>query len=799
MEPRIPSTRTAFARPPKHAASGHVSPATQIWQTLNPLNYELVHVRIESPSIIVIGQEMDPEEDLSAEKQRMEYEKAQRARWSRLWTRAARRLAWLIKTVAMPTIATTAVLYGLLLYLLKDAELLEAQRNRPEPDSPAVDDKIPAVEDHISFMTLPRAFATDVDLVTASKDGSIVGTISLRNEFVLWRMKTQACSVIDTTDVLLGSSGSSPTASSTLTAIALNDQGTYVAVGTGSGVIAIWYIGQNRIQPLPHLTTDNFSAVTHIHFAMSSLETGQCTPRRASPPLSSNGDMSTPVGPPGCVYATYENGAVIQWTVGSFAVPTYIKPSRSASVIRSMLLQVQADDRLLVGFSLEDGTLELLDVDRPDVLLPSECCFAAGNPADPIAKVDVCSVDLEGDTHLVIGAATQAGVVSLWDGTTGDCMCILEEPYGVITDLRITPVNLKTCPTCGEYPMESFCLSFSVGQVVLFYRCYLSLPTRRCACPAQQPKLISSVLGRRSRSSSVASLASMGGGSGTMSPTHSRSRISSFSSANVDKFAMFPVSAHGLHTRRLTEKKSLEALTGDCEDGDGHQPVGPQDLMPMTSLNSPFLTPGRQRSLLWENLLVVRTADATFERGGWDVANGKVVGIRRKPRMPMREGNLGRSSNTGGGLKSTPSAHLRAESARGLTAATLERWELWTFDPSEARLQASALVSLDEETRRIQQQQLNPKTNGSAHTNGNARDTTNVRGATPTKRRGVDMVPRLHFTRVSPFRSCRSVCVAGFGNTVGLFTFNTTASAGSNGTARPRGSMEHMHKNANGG
>ncbi|KAF7796920.1 hypothetical protein EIP86_008105 [Pleurotus ostreatoroseus] len=794
VEPRIPSPRNHFARPPKLTASSHVSPAMQIWQTLNPLEYDLVHVRIESPSIIVIGPDAGQEEEASVEKQRMEYEKAQRARWSRLWTRAARRLAWLTKTVAVPTVATTVLLYGLLLYLLKGAELLEAQRNRPEPDSSEVEENIPALEDHVSFQTLPRVFATDVDSVSGSKDGSVVGTIGLRNELVLWRTKTQTHFVIDTTDLLLGSSGSSPTASSTLTAIALNDRGTYVAVGTGSGVIAVWYIGQNRLQPLPHLIADNFSAVTHIHFAMTSQgdSTGQSTPRRQTPPMMSSvsPEPPSPTEFPGRIYATYENGAAIQWTIGSFVVPTYIKPSRSASVIKSMLLQVRGDDRVLVAFCLEDGTLELQDVERPDNLLAHDCCIAAGNPADLVSKVEVCSVQLEGETHLVIGAATHAGVVSLWDGATGECMSILEEPFGIITDLHLTPVHSKPCLTCGEYPLESFCLSFSIGHVVLFYRCYLSLPTRRCSCPSQQPKYMSSVLGRRSRSSSVASMASITGGSGSMSPTHSRSRISSFtSSTSFDGLSMFPISGHGVHTRRITEKKSLEALTAECED-DGSPPVGPQDVTPATST---FLTPGQQRSSLWENLLVVRVADATFERGGWDVTNDKIVGVRRKPRMPLSGG----SSFIGkGGVKSSTGVQLRPESSRGLTGATLERWELWTFDPSESQLQASPLVVLDEEVRRQQS-----KTSGSTTVgNGSAKDPSSraaINGmASPLARRRVkvDMVPRLHFTRVSPFWSSQAYCLAGFGNTVGLFNFALPSSS-----TRQRPSMEHIRKSSGGG
>ncbi|THG94356.1 hypothetical protein EW026_g7100 [Hermanssonia centrifuga] len=172
------SSRSPFVRLAKPPIPGSVSPSMQIWRTLNPTNFDLVHIRIESPAILVMGRDINPltSEDAGAERQRLEYEKAQRARWSRVWSRTGRNVTWLFKTVAVPTVGTTVVLWGLLLYLLKDAELLEAQRNRAEPDSPVTEDAVPAVEGHVTFTTLPRAFPTDVDLIAASKDGSVIAT-----------------------------------------------------------------------------------------------------------------------------------------------------------------------------------------------------------------------------------------------------------------------------------------------------------------------------------------------------------------------------------------------------------------------------------------------------------------------------------------------------------------------------------------------------------------------------------------------------------------------------------------------
>lgn len=148
--------------------------------------------------------------------------------------------------------ATTALLYILLLYLLKDAELLEAQRSRAEPETP-VSEEPPSVEEGTVFSTLPRAFPTDVDVLAASKDGSIVAAVGMQNELVIWRTESRMHTTIDTSDILLGS-GSSPSSAMTLTALAVNDEGTLLAVGTGSGLIVAWRIGKDYVERLSQLS-----------------------------------------------------------------------------------------------------------------------------------------------------------------------------------------------------------------------------------------------------------------------------------------------------------------------------------------------------------------------------------------------------------------------------------------------------------------------------------------------------------------------------------------------------------------
>ncbi|THH32543.1 hypothetical protein EUX98_g1647 [Antrodiella citrinella] len=760
-----------------------VSPAYNMWQILNPGGHDLVHVRMESPALLVLYDDAEIGEDrLITDDHDKVHHRSSFSWMSRMWSRTMRPLAWITKIVLIPITATTAMLYGLLLYLLKDADLLEAQRNRAEPDADEPEEVIPPVEGHLSFSTLPRAFITDVDLVAASKDGSVIVSISLQNEFALWRAKTKTWTTMDTSEILLGGGANQPSAAATLTAVAIDEEGTHCAVGTGGGVIALWSITGDSVKPLPSLCADNtISSITNIQFS-SSIPDHQLTPRLSMPSPHSSASVSPDT--PDALYVVYENGSVIKWTLISFAVPTYITPSRSASISSAFLVPVPGDGGVLVAFSLEDGTLDIRDLDRPDSLISQGCIIPAGNPLDLVSRVHVCAVELESEQHLVVAAATQAGVISLWDAQSSECLHILDEPFGDISRLRLTPGSAKVCSTCGELPYESFTLSFSTGQAVLFYRAYLSVPSRRCSCVHMQPghQLRSSVLGRRSRSSSAAST------NGTLTPSYpnQRARMSSISSttSSLDT-SMFPVSGHGVHSRRTSDKDSLRRnldtfLATEHDDSEVPSPIGPQDVNNVTFLSS------ESRSALWQNLVVARIGDATCERGGWEVANEKIVGIRRKPRIPFVNGRKGSKKNA----TSTP-MQVPNRSSDGLSPSALERWELWTFNPHDSRLEASTLLALeDDESLRPSSAappspQLPPqplkRLNGgqsssiaSSPTSTTLSPRTKLNGGTST----VNMIPRLHFTRVSPFVGDQSFCVAGFGNTIGVFSFKPCSGPG---------------------
>lgn len=616
----------------------------------------------------------------------------------RLPMHTLRPLFWFLKIVILPITATTTALYFLCLYLLKDADLLEAQRNRAEPGSRDPDEIAP-LESRTSFSTMPRAFSTDIELIAASKDGRVIASVGMHNELIIvWQRgnDNQTHISIDTADVLLRAASTSSVASA-ITTLSVDETGAYCAVGTGAGVIAVWSIEDDRVISLPHLEPENSSSgIVDLQFV----------------PSTNNASS---------LLAIYENGTAAKWYIGDIYSVTYITPRHSGHIVRCIALPVHNNNRLFVAFSMQNGALELTEVtDSDNTVLPPNCLLHAGNPSDPVSQVSACNMELGGIQQLIIGAATEAGAVSLWDGRTGECMHILDDVYGEITNLRISPVPCETCYRCGELPLENFTVSFAVGNIVLFHRAYLSVQTRRCSCARPLSRHTPSRdirNGRRSRSNSFSSFSSIS------SNIRLRFPASTSNSQSALDTSSFPVSGHGVHSRRASEKDALRRTENStlplvADEHELNHPVGPLDIL--TSSLPP------RASATWHDLTVVRLTETSCDRGSWDILESKIVGVRRKARSHVKAKD-----------GTTPKS--------GLTVAALDRWELWTFDPCSSQLQSTSLAAL-----------------------------TGNHSTEPHPCSRSAEAPRLPFTRVSPFFCSGSHGFGGFGNTVGVFTFSAS-------------------------
>ena len=724
---RSPATRASVLRSKAEESrlSLH-SEARTIWRTFGADESPIVHLRVETPAVITLDRQFDePQVD----------HRIHRQRWS------IRLLWWVFRVMVVPIGATLSSLYVLLLYLLKGAETLENRRYSDEEED--IVDK--PIERLPTLRTYPRVFSSDVNLLASNRDGSVVASVSSDGEFHLWLALYQRYIQVDTTGLVLRSATSS-SVQCALSTVTVDDLGTFCAVGTGSGIIGVWSIHNGSTKLIAQYSTvECASPVTHLEIGSSNDNTWN----KGSANGYANNTFDIPQ-----ILALYANGRVIQWSNG---LPMYSQPSYCGQVVKTSLVYPSGASYPVVCFYFDNGGLEIVDNYQA---LPEggSIYIPAGTVNDLVEDVHICAANIEETIHILVAAVTTSGIITLWDGSTGECITTLDDACGSVNRLRLIPISPKACTQCGEVPLCSICLVYSVGHIVFVDRGFLA---RRCSCPLTQP-LVSRLnsyiltrdltLGKRSRSGSFVSSS----GATDCTPTR-RSRHVSLSSDTAPDVSAFPISAHGIHSRRngsekgdghsrrtsdLFERPVFSALediagattaTGDLDEQ--------KRLMVPESCRNNLGSSLSDNLNLWRNFKLVRVKEATCERGGWDVVDGsKIVGLRRKPRKRQEPCDMSIFKKASG----------NPEQRCTLSLSVLDRWEVWIVDPtkSDGGPQASSLSSL----------RLKPASISLL-----------------CSKDGQDTKPRLSFTRLSPLLIRNSICLSGFGNTIGIIDFNNSS------------------------
>lgn len=648
------------------------SPAFKLWNVLNPENDPFVHIHMETPVIVAPIPE-DPGQDSHRQDPQN-------------YGTGIRHLTWLFKIMILPMGTTIGLLYLLLRYLLKGTDALETYRT--EPDTGSDDGQTPRmspVEPSFKFSTLPRAFATDIELLAVNHDLSVIAMVSTENEVTVWNDGYHRLNVHD---VLYAASTSSE-AKVAISTAALDSQGRYCAIGTNLGTVAIWNIPCRKLSldRVPHLMTLTLpAAVTDLGFIMTTDGNDS-----ELDPLSQQNTR---------IVATCHDGGVFEISLHDTDVQSILS-SHPETIHQSSLIRNQETGAIYVGFSYDDGMVEILSYDRT---WHTVCLIQPGHSANPATQLYLSQVEMREEKLMVLAAATKIGAISLWNISTGELLHVLDISFGSITQVRLGSCSSQTCKLCGENTADAFTLAFSVGQTVYVYRCATSSPPKHCDCPVAKRIIAGDSFGYRSRSSSTTSASS--------SPKRTRQRLPSMLGLDM---AEFPVSGHGVHSRKVSSDREnrraseLLPITQE-EDGDGSPNFK--------------ISPGQG---IESTLSVDFMVDINHERGGWDIIDGRwLCGLRRRsrslrPSLPL--------------LKEVSSLSHRI----GLTPNVLDRWEIWTFDPSmlDTNIKTSTLLSLSSfsPTNSI------PKTSE---------------------------YPRLPFTRIFPIMIRSTACVAGFGNTTGI-------------------------------
>ncbi|KAH8991141.1 hypothetical protein EDB86DRAFT_1645773 [Lactarius hatsudake] len=170
------------------------------------------------------------------------------------------------------------------------------------------------------------------------------------------------------------------------------------------------------------------------------------------------------------VFVTYENGTIFKWDGATPDSPVLISPPQGRHVLWCSVLRIPDTNRLVAAYSIEDGSLDIIElVSGLESPLAAVYRLQAGGPTNTVARFHACLVELDGMGMVVIAAATEAGVISLWDGMTSCCIALLEEPHGAVSALRLCPASCKPYLACGAPQPDSFSLAMTAALTVQYF------------------------------------------------------------------------------------------------------------------------------------------------------------------------------------------------------------------------------------------------------------------------------------------------------------------------------------------
>ena len=728
--------------------TGAQSPAWNLWQTLNPNDDALVHLRIEEPALVTFDTQVG-EENPDPYSPSLSH------------SRVARYIVRITKVIIIPIGATTFSLWLLLLFLLKDAHARQAELTSQENERGSDVN----VDSRFKFITLPRGCEADVDQVAATPDGCTVISVSFDNEVVVWSTTTGEFFNLPVDD--LDNQGS------VVTTVAVDSVGHFCAAGTRTGVIALWLLKRGQPVRRQLLKLDALrSRVLELVFedrpaTKSTTERPTMLHRR-----STSGDTTVTEG---FLLASYKNGSVVEWNDLYDPKPVLVyKPQLSEdngiASTRAILLRPGVNEGVSAAILYPDGHVQIFK--RTIQEWKAQQAFLPILPGsdDVVVRLHGQLVSLDLTPRLIIATGTRSGFVALWDGVTGEQLHVLEELYEDVNRVRVAGIPTRICPTCSETTPDSFTVTISCGTFAHIHAFALVDP-RRCTCPVLQPSGMQTPTPARSRNGSV-----VGSGIGS-SPVARKAKLPGM---NMNGMADFPVSAHGFHSRRASDKEP-----GRRQASDSLLSVGGEEALrwsgsglKLNNLPGMNLLPGRSNDARLE-LQQARLASMSFQQGAWDLMGHVVYGLRRSNDLETVLEDVGFASPQG--IDSSTQRGSNYASGKwtgqfeGLELPVLDRWLLWTFDPTSVDLcvRTTSLASLcitpytpqtpscDDPSSRLFNRSSRAALPPLPPTSTNNPWSFNKQSA----------FPRLSFTEISSLVTVgQETCVAAFGNTVGLLS-----------------------------
>jgi WD40 repeat protein len=482
---------------------------------------------------------------------------------------------YLFKVLILPQALTAGALYMLLLYLLKDSDLLDAQRNRlgRNEKERGTDDEDSAIHKPlrgVQVNMLPCSHESDVDLIDSSADGQVVISVGLDNSLCLWRFTDHAGK--GTREILR-----SPELSKddVITGVTISWDGKVVAALTADGAVYRWEISEDG-QPLAR------DALQLGDVSPAKIRLLQVHPRSDDPfivrvpspdPMSRNN-----------LLVLCDDGSVLLVSDSSDRV--MIVPPSSSSTRTWLLTRGTGPHHDLFVLSATEETIKL---HRPTGTTWS----AVAIPVTVSAKLTAASISRN---DLVLGYRT--GLIEIFDlngdpvaaiGGVGGSSSPTSRSFSSIEGVRqvaMSSPDISQCTTCGLESTEStFILSSTATQVFVDRLSSRGNVACRCTRRGSTVEDLNSINSAAAASPSrlvIPPTSTRNGFSPGASPKKSPALLPPVSNGD------FPLSYHG--TRRLSALYRDEASPGAGSGGLSMTPSSPDsdiEIVPLGSISSP--------------------------------------------------------------------------------------------------------------------------------------------------------------------------------------------------------------------
>lgn len=703
-----------------------------LWRAINPQNWPSVRITISAPSIIILPSPRNP---ITPKDILRLAEPISRA----AWLPQIKKLLYLAKVLILPQALTAGSLWALLRYLLKDADLLDAQRDRlGRGEEACFDDRIghdgASLAARAAVHMLPCGHACDIERISASRDGGTVVTAGLDNSIALWRFADTAGT--GTREML---KLPERMRSSAIVAVAVCPEGRYVAAASRQGLVQIWRVGQNdSSKTLPLITTRQDSKrLIAIQFdsATQILE----DPFRAP---------TQQIGTPPRLVMVYGDGTVL-----AVPEPDTIMTLHEAgeSDTRTLLLRTDdEDDMALLAFGHHGQSLIRRSEQWRPVPLDSHSA-----PGDRITAIS--AIRHQGQDTSLIAIGRHSGLVEIFDVSSGELAGSIGQSQHLdrISRVDLAPPLASRCTGCGTTSSAGFIVVSSSGDQVYVDRlippntliCRCSVPRRSIEDVNTRPYLSRSPSdGVPVKTRSTESL--------VVPPCSARARLSPSSSPRRSPSLLpptsngeFPLSSHG--TRKLSAYQPYDSsnMSTPISASHGNMPTAatsvgyvaveePNQIQTQT----PAVGSG------WTDMEILPFGAVLAPSGTWTIVSDTIVGLRRS------------SSGIG---------H--------------DQWQIWTIDltapynGSVLNVDTSSLADLEEETRQAVYESITDDHGGIPTNVQRAERLHSISGrATFPSIRGSFSVPTFPTLAYVDIRTIATKgddsVVVGFGNQLGVIT-----------------------------